>query len=151
MRTKLEKPRQPNTIELKLIEIMEKYRNATELTLSILAYGKHINTRISRDLRYFKERYNNHKFIGVTPLGEIHKHKGAYRLIRKGDKLAAQYIIQDELDFLCAIEKRRNRKRNLGELQARGQLSYTDLINATDEQLQTYHDQLLKLSKEEEE
>ena len=85
MRTKFEKPRIPSDAESTFIKMMEKYghlNGGIKVTnLSILVFGCNLTPSLERELRRYRERYQNFKYINVIPQGKIIKRGAFYKLI----------------------------------------------------------------------
>lgn len=124
MRTKFEKPRVPSEKEMKFIKTMESlYVGINPATL------KHMLNVSERELRWYQERYNTSKYIGIIPLGRIINKKGLYRLIKpetaEGDKLRKKIFFNK----LCALIDDKQAEITLGPLQLNGQINMYDLLN----------------------
>ena len=147
-REKFLAPRNATEEEFTFIRIMEKYGvSGIKLdNLSILVFSERMTDSKSRSLRKFMERYNNFKYIGYIPQGEIHNINGYYTLIKTDSPLARKYRLKAEYDLICAAIAKANSKRTIGELQAIGQIS---LDTSSIEQLQEYR-QLIEIELEEE-
>ena len=147
-REKFLAPRNTSGEEFTFIRIMEKYgdKGIKLDNLSILVFGERVNDNKSRSLRKYMERYNNFKYIGYIPQGEIHNVKGYYTLIKPNSPLARKYRLKAEYDLICSAIAKANSKRTIGELQAIGQIS---LDTSSIEQLQEYR-ALIEIELEEE-
>lgn len=132
MRTKFEQPRVPSDQEQLFIQYVSGFHDTyglSERTLCIF-----LNTT-PRTLRKWKERYNNFKYIGVTPIGKLHVINGMYKLIRPESRHCRTFQLKAELDLVCAAIQKHNTRKILGELQVNGQTSslddmtYDELVN----------------------
>ena len=145
MRIKLEKPRNATEQEQTFIRIMETHKNVDLNGLSIIVFAKELTPNLERELRRYRERYENFKYIGVIPQGVIHKTKSSrgnaqYSLINATHENARKDLLNTEYELVCSAIKKHNRKRILGELQHNGQqaldMNYDELI--------AYQEQLLE-------
>ncbi len=137
MRTKFESPRIPTEQEMKFIGYISGTGDGyglSERTLSLFC-----NTN-PRTLRMWKERYNCFKYIDIVPKGRLHNVHGLYKLIRTNSKYATHYRLKAKFNKLCGILDDYYARITLGELQAKGQISF-------DNELYSEQD-LIELAKE---
>lgn len=139
MRIKFTKAREPSNNEKAFIRALEQHKIVSVDMLLIMT-----NESSQRTLRAFKEAYNNYKYIGYVPKGEIHQQGDAYILITPEHKDSDYYRRKAEYDFVCGIIARKNNERTLGKRQAKGQLQFKKLIKLSPDQLQEYANKLLE-------
>lgn len=121
MNVKFEQPRKPNHIEqLFILTIEGQIKIDKEVLVNFMKCDE-------RDLRFIQERYNNYKFIGYNPIGEIHCIKGNYTLVKPNTPLALKMQHKAYFNAIKALIAWRNSKRILGDIQAKGQLDFTKL------------------------
>ena len=121
MREKFNAPTVPEYKEELFCRIMESSRSADrdELVSYLLVSD--------RELRKYKEKYNNNKYIGIVPKGKIICIKGVYELVTPESKLAERVIMKANFDLICSYINKKNTNKYVGELQAKGQLSFYDI------------------------
>lgn len=136
MREKFKVPRIPDETEQLFIQYLEKTHDTYGLKENTLSMFLKV---APRKLRTFKERYNNFKYVDLTPVGKIVNINGLYKLVRFDSKYAHRYILKARYDKICAIIDEYNTRRILGELQHSGQqmlydgMTYTELLNHANE------------------
>jgi len=125
-RTKLEPPRTPSFEEKQFIRVMEQYGKVGVKvdTLCVIVFSKHQTSFLERELRYYKERYFNYKYIGYNPKGRIIKRGEFYYLIdnQHADKEKMQYNAY--YNYFCAIEDLRSTIKTYGKIQLKGQTQF---------------------------
>jgi hypothetical protein len=136
MRTKFETPHEPTDNELMFIQYMTSTHDSYGLSEQTLSTFLGIS---KREVRRYKERYNNFKYIGYAPLGKIHNIKNEhgtslYKLVRKDSKYYTQKHLRVEYNFICAYLEKWNTRKIWGDIQLKGQLTIDDLneMNATE-------------------
>lgn len=144
MREKFKRPSEPNEQEKQFIRLIEQYNK-----VSVGLFRVYIENASQRKLRKFMERYNNYKFIGYKPIGEIHQVKDRFVLIKPDDHKSDYYRLKAEYDFVCGIIARKNNQRTLGKRQAKGQLRFKDLIKLNTHQLEEYANNLANIIEDE--
>ena len=137
IREKFKKPSEPTNQEKQFISFLERTGSARITTLELIT-----KNASQRKLRKYKERYNNAKYIGYVPKGEIHQQGNRYVLITPEHEQANYYRLKEELDFVCKLIARKNSHRNIGKLQLKGQMQFSELIQAELDTLENYATQL---------
>ena len=146
MREKFKAPRIPSEIELEFISRLKRTHDSYGLSDDTLAIVLKVS---KRDLRYYKERYNNFKYIGIVPQGKIVTVNGLYKLITPESHYAQRTILKSNYDLICAAIDYHNTRKSLGNIQAKGQLSLYDIQKMTNEELIVRANELDELLKEE--
>lgn len=121
MHTKYETPHQPNWNEEAFIYMMETHIHCDKHTLTVMC------DCTERDLRFYQERYNNFKFIGNVPKGEIHIINGVYTLVKPDTPHSRKYQIKALNDLIKAKIAYKSNLRIFGKLNAKGQVNFAQL------------------------
>ena len=126
-RTKLQAPRIPSREELEFIRLMESY-GKSEFgikvdTLCKLIFVKELDQFFERELRFYKERYTQFKYIDVIPKGRIIKRNGAFYLIDNNNAKKEQMQWIALKNKICGILDNRNSERIYGKIELKGQTS----------------------------
>ena len=132
MRTKLESKRNPSFEEKQFIRLMESYGKSyvgiKVDTLCKFIFAKELDEFHERELRYYKERYFNYKYINHTPIGKIIARKDRYYLIDNKHTLKEKIQHKAYMDFHCALEELRSTIKTFGKLELEGQTDILDKI-----------------------
>jgi len=125
IRQKFTLPRLPNEKELDFINRMEKTSDIYGLSEKLLNHFIKVSPRW---LRTFKERYNSLKYIGIVPQGRIHNVNGLYKMIKPNSRYKAYYRLKARFNMLCGILDDYYSGLTLGDIQAKGQISFEDQL-----------------------
>ena len=123
MNGKFDTPHTPTELEQAFIQVMQSRISVHVESLTLLLGVT------ERELRYMMEDYNNFKFAGYTPQGEIHCSQHYYELIKPSTPKATKYQHKAYFNAIKSLIAWRNSKRILGEIQLDGQLDFTKLEN----------------------
>ena len=139
MRTKQEPMRTPTHEELEFIRLMESY-GRSELgikveTLCKLIFVKELDEFHARELRYYRERYQNYLYQNIIPIGKIIARNGVYKLIDNEHALKEQMQYKALNDLHCALIDFHNTQKIYGKIECKGQQQFDveELINFTEE------------------
>lgn len=101
----------------------------------VIHINREFNIKITdRTIREWKERYNNNKYIGITPQGKIVTVKGLYKMVRHNSKYAKKVVNKAYFDLLCAAIDYRNTLKTVG-LVAQGQIQFDEIDRMSDTEL----------------
>ena len=129
MRTKFETPREPSEQEHRFISYMSGTGDGYGLSEHDLSLIDFVGVS-PRKLRKFKERYNCFKYIDIVPKGRIHNINGLYKLVRTNSKYAPHYRLKARFNKLCGILDDYYAGKTLGDIQAKGQISFDNQLYA---------------------
>ena len=127
MRVKFQSVREPNENEMKFIGYISGTGDEYGIKEDTLALFLNVSTR---KVREYKELYNCFKFTDIVLKGRIHNVNGRYRLIRPNSKYAAHYRLKARFNKLCGILDDYYAGKTLGDIQAKGQISFDNQLYA---------------------
>lgn len=135
MYVKLSKPRNATEQELFIIKALEQTHDGYGLSLTVINAKLVLNgfqEVEARTIRDINERYNNFKYLGMTPKGRIFKINRLYRLVDIDSKYAMRQHTKAYYLMLAAIQNFRNSSRVYGDVNVVNSMTIDELMEEYD-------------------